>query len=73
MPFDLDILKTFFEKATKAVDWFVEEIIWQRNWRSLLVLLDVILFLAALARSVISLHAHLHAEMLMAIWCGTGS
>ncbi|HKQ80396.1 MAG TPA: ATP-binding protein [Blastocatellia bacterium] len=46
MPFDFDTPKTFFEKATKAVDWIVEEIVRQRNWRSLLVLLDVILFLA---------------------------
>jgi len=46
MPFDFDTLKTFFEKTTKAIDWIVEEIVRQKNWRSLLALLDVILFIA---------------------------
>ncbi|HKX26276.1 MAG TPA: hypothetical protein VJ302_01160 [Blastocatellia bacterium] len=46
MPFDLDTPKTFFEKTTQAVDWVAEEIFRQRNWRSILVLLEVILFLA---------------------------
>src|SRR5262249_361657 len=46
MPFDLDTLKTFIEKANKAIDWIVEEIFRQKNWRSLLVLIDVVLFLA---------------------------
>src|SRR5262249_11000614 len=46
MPFDFDTLKTFFEKTTKAIDWIVEEIVRQKNCRSLLALLDVILFIA---------------------------
>ncbi|HEY6403338.1 MAG TPA: hypothetical protein VI479_18090, partial [Blastocatellia bacterium] len=46
MPFDFDTPKAIFEKTTSAIDWIVEEIIRQKNWRSLLVLLDVILFLA---------------------------
>ena len=46
MPFDIDTTKIFFEKTTQAVDWVVEEIIRQRNWRSILALLDVALFLA---------------------------
>lgn len=46
MPFDFDTPKTFFEKGAKAVDWVAEEIIRQKNWRSLLVLIDVVLFLA---------------------------
>jgi len=46
MPFDFDTPKTFFEKGAKAVDWIAEEIIRQKNWRSLLVLIDVVLFLA---------------------------
>ena len=46
MPFDFDTPKTFFEKTTKAIDWIVEEIVRQKNWRSLLALLDVILFIA---------------------------
>jgi tetratricopeptide (TPR) repeat protein len=46
MPFDFDTPKTFFEKCAKAVDWVAEEIIRQKNWRSLLVLIDVALFLA---------------------------
>src|SRR5262249_25044951 len=36
----------FIEKANKAIDWIVEEIFRQKNWRSLLVLIDVVLFLA---------------------------
>ncbi|HEU0184306.1 MAG TPA: NACHT domain-containing protein [Blastocatellia bacterium] len=46
MPFDFDTPKTLFEKTTKAIDWVTEEVIRQRNWRSILALLDVILFLA---------------------------
>src|SRR5262245_4075303 len=46
MPLDFETPKTLFEKTTKAIDWTVEEIIRQKNWRSLLALLDVILFLA---------------------------
>jgi tetratricopeptide (TPR) repeat protein len=46
MPFDFDTLHTFIEKANKAIDWIVEEIFRQKNWRSLLVLIDVVLFLA---------------------------
>src|SRR5215475_8883398 len=45
MPFDLDIPKTLIEKANKAVDWIVEDIFRQKNRRSLLVLIDVGLFL----------------------------
>jgi conflict system STAND superfamily ATPase len=46
MPFDFDTLHTFIEKTNKAIDWIVEEIFRQKNWRSLLVLIDVVLFLA---------------------------
>src|SRR5262245_8751913 len=46
MPFDFDTPKTFFEKGARAVDWVAEEIVRQKNWRSLLVLIDVFLFLA---------------------------
>ena len=46
MPFDFDTPRTFFEKGARAVDWVAEEIIRQKNWRSLLVLIDVVLFLA---------------------------
>src|SRR5262245_46005166 len=46
MPFDFDTPKTFFEKGSRAVDWVADEVIRQRNWRSLLVLIDVVLFLA---------------------------
>jgi hypothetical protein len=46
MPFDFDTLHTFIVKTNKAIDWIVEEIFRQKNWRSLLVLLDVVLFLA---------------------------
>jgi tetratricopeptide (TPR) repeat protein len=46
MPFDIDTPKMVFEKTTRAIDWVAEEIIRQRNWRSILTLLDVILFLA---------------------------
>jgi len=46
MSFDLDTPSTFIEKANKAIDWIVEEIFRQKNWRSLLVLIDVVLFLA---------------------------
>jgi tetratricopeptide (TPR) repeat protein len=45
MTFDFDTPKTFIEKANKAIDLIVEDIFRQRNWRSLLVLIDVILFL----------------------------
>src|SRR5262249_19488245 len=46
MPIDFETPRTVTEKANKAVDWIVEEVIRQKNWRSLLVLIDVILFLA---------------------------
>ena len=46
MPFDFDTPSTFIEKANKAIDWIVEEIFRQKNWRSLLMMIDVILFLA---------------------------
>jgi tetratricopeptide (TPR) repeat protein len=45
MPFDFDTLHIFIEKTNKAIDWIVEEIFRQKNWRSLLVLIDVALFL----------------------------
>src|SRR5688572_8817917 len=45
MPFDLETPGKIFEKAVKAVDWIVEDIFRQKNWRSLLVLIDVVLFL----------------------------
>ena len=46
MPIDFEIIRAVIEKANKAVDWIVEEIIRQKNWRSLLVIIDVTLFLA---------------------------
>src|SRR5262245_21521998 len=46
MAIDFETPRTVTEKANKAVDWIVEEVIRQKNWRSLLVLIDVILFLA---------------------------
>src|SRR5262245_5636782 len=46
MPFDFDTPSTFIEKANKAIDWIVEEIFRQKNWRSLLVLIDVVLYLS---------------------------
>ena len=46
MPFDFDTLKTFIDKANKAIDWIAEEVFRQKNWRSLLVLIEVVLFLA---------------------------
>jgi len=45
MAFEID-LTTFIEKATDAVDLIAEEIIRKRNRRSLLVLIDLLLFLA---------------------------
>lgn len=47
MPFDFDTSSTFIEKAIKAIDWIVEEIFRQKNWSSLLVLIDVVLYLCA--------------------------
>jgi hypothetical protein len=35
MLFDIDTLKTFFEKENRAIDWIVEEVIRQKNWLSL--------------------------------------
>ncbi len=46
MPLDFDTLKTLNDKVNRAIDWIVEEIFRQKNWRSLLVLIDVVLFLA---------------------------
>jgi tetratricopeptide (TPR) repeat protein len=46
MAFDFDTPKTFIDKANKAVDWIAEDIFRQKNWRSLLILIDVVLFLA---------------------------
>ncbi len=44
MAFDFGPISNLFEKANKAVEWIVEEIIRKKNWLALLLLLDVVLF-----------------------------
>ncbi|MBO0721326.1 MAG: hypothetical protein J2P41_10925 [Blastocatellia bacterium] len=39
-------LHPLIEKTNKAIDWVAEEIYWKKRWRSLLILIDVVLFLA---------------------------
>ncbi len=38
--------QNLYDKATKAVEWIVEEVIRRRNWLALLLLVDVIVFVA---------------------------
>jgi hypothetical protein len=40
MPFNSDTPKTFFEKYARAVNRFVAEIVRQKDWRSLIALLE---------------------------------
>ncbi len=51
MPFNFDAPKTFFKKCARAVDWIVEEIIRQKDWRSLISLINS----SSLAASLLAL------------------